>query len=189
MEYGIHFLNPITNEDDVIKLNFDKISYGEWQRLNSKNKTEFDIINHLLRWHSAKVRGFSFETDYTSYCYEKNFILPVLYNLIRINNPFLFNEIVEKIIDVHKENIVIYNENKTTVEVVKPKKRKLQNKFYKQEQLDIFGNVKYIYINPITEEEIESNDPNLLEKLNKPKRKRIKTTVPISSMTFSFKKK
>lgn len=190
MLFTIQFLNPISLQNDYIKYDFDKLSYVDWQLLNCKfgNNNPISIINHLLKWHSAKLKGFNFETDYTGYCYEKQFVLPVLYGLLRINNPFDYNETLRRIIDVHKENIIIYDSFNNISKPTKVKKSKLKNKFYRQEQPDIFGKIKYIYINPKTNEQFESDNPNLLDELNKPKR-RIKTTVPISSMTFSFKKK
>ena len=55
---------------------------------------------------------------------------------------------------------------------------------------------KYIYYNKVTGEEIESTNPNMLDELNAPKKKERKKSinikqvgVPMSAMTFSFKKK
>ena len=58
---------------------------------------------------------------------------------------------------------------------------------------DIFtGKETYIYENLRTLEKINVDNPNLLEELNAPKKKKVKKKkevgVPISSMTFSFKK-
>ena len=61
----------------------------------------------------------------------------------------------------------------------------------------MFTNKKvYIYENARTKEKIESNNPDLLDELNAPKKKERKKSikikevgVPISAMTFSFKKK
>ena len=70
---------------------------------------------------------------------------------------------------------------------------RIENKFIKYTTKDIFTEKEtYIYENLRTLEKINSNNPNLLEELNTPKKKKIKKKkevgVPISSMTFSFKK-
>ena len=67
------------------------------------------------------------------------------------------------------------------------------SKISKYTTKDIFtGKETYIYENLRTLEKINSNNPNLLEELDAPKKKKVKKKkevgVPISSMTFSFKK-
>ena len=58
------------------------------------------------------------------------------------------------------------------------------------------GEVVYQYINARTGDEVSSSNPDLLTELNAPKKKERKKSikiksagVPISAMTFSFKKK
>lgn len=190
MIFSISFLNPISNEEDYIKCNTDRITYDDWKTIISKFRN--NSIDSVLDWHSAKLKGLNHETDYTSFSYEKNFIIPILYYILRITNPFVFNKIIRKIINVHKENIVIYENEKEAAKFrnIKPTKKKsskAKNKFYQEKQYDIFGNLTYIYTNPKTGEVIQSDDPNLLETLNA-KHKKTKV-VSLDNMTFSFKKK
>ena len=76
---------------------------------------------------------------------------------------------------------------------IKIKKKLPENKFIKYTTKDIFtGKETYIYENLRTLEKINVDNPNLLEELNAPKKKKVKKKkevgVPINSMTFSFKK-
>ena len=86
------------------------------------------------------------------------------------------------------------NAMQTIVKQYPKSKRKLpENKFIKYTTIDIFtGKETYIYENLRTLEKINVDNPNLLEELNAPKKKKVEKKkevgVPISSMTFSFKK-
>ena len=78
----------------------------------------------------------------------------------------------------------------------KPKKTKVKDEFVKSISTDLFdGTPKYIYSNLKTGQEIISDNPDLLEELNKPKEKKRNVRVSPkvvslpSGFTFKFNKK
>lgn len=167
------------------------MTYNEWRRLSSKlnSSSPEELCEELLRWHSAAKRGINFETDYTTNNY-KEFKEIYLYYLNHIRNPFIFNKMYNKFLKLLEENIKIKDiEVEIESNKVKPKpknKPKVKNQYYKVETRDIFGNVTYNYINPKTGDSFFSDNPNLLEELNK---KKVTKVVSLDNMTFSFKKK
>lgn len=170
------------------------MTYDDWRFLNSKliNKTPEENCEELLRWHSAAKRGLNFETDYTTSNYEKYFKIPFAYFLSHVTNPFTYNRLYNTFLEVLEENIIIKDISVELESIPKPKKvktnakKKVVNKYYRVETRDIFGNVTYNYINPKTGDSFFSEDPDLLEELNKPKR--TTKAVSLDSMTFSFTK-
>ena len=168
------------------------MTYVEWRTLSSNlnSKSAVELCEELLRWHSAKRRGLNFETDYTTRNYEESFKNAFTYYLNHIYNPFIYNKMYNMFLAVHEENIVIKDASvgieKVKVKTVS-KKSKPKNQFYRLETKDIFGNTTYNYINPKTGDSFFSDNPNLLDELNK---KKVKTNVvSLDNMTFSFKKK
>lgn len=193
---SIQFDNPITNEIDYLTLESKSISYEDWRKINCYyiDRDEITIINKIID-EQKTFCNLICNSGVHTFFYEKTFVVPLLYNLNRIQNPFDYNKALDSIIEAHKNNIIIYN-NEAEIDALKPKtppkkakKATLKNKFYKQEQLDIFGNMKYIYLNPKTGEQFESDNPNLLESLNAKKKKPKASAVSVKAMTFNFKKK
>ena len=110
----------------------------------------------------------------------------------RAENILIQNDYITKIIDFHKNNIIIeatrYN-NLKKPETKKSKGKSKPNKFVRQVTKDIFtGETVYVYTNLKTGETIKSTDGNKLDELNaKKKAKKEKTSyVPMSAMTFKF---
>ena len=122
----------------------------------------------------------------------------LLIRLIRIGGlTDQYNQYFDKLINCHIDNILFEVMNDFVQAPVKPypkiKNKLPENKFIKYTTKDIFtGKETYIYENLRTLEKISSNNPNVLEELDAPKKKKVKKKkevgVPISSMTFSFKK-
>ena len=116
----------------------------------------------------------------------------------KITNQFIYNEYIDKLIKRHIDNIVFEHDNPYIVNTKPNKKKKKSppNKFVKYTTKDMFTNKsKYVYCNYKTDEQIESDNPDLLDKLNskinkrKQNNKRKQIGVPLSAMTFNFKKK
>lgn len=168
------------------------MNYTEWRTLSSNlnSKSAIVLCEELLRWHSAKRRGLNFETDYTTRNYEESFKNAFTYYIDHISNPFTYNKMYNMFLAVHEENVIIKDAS-IGIEKVKVKttnkKPKVKNQYYKLETKDIFGKTTYNYVNPKTGDSFFSDDPNLLDELNK---KKVKTNVvSLENMTFSFKKK
>ena len=103
-----------------------------------------------------------------------------------------YNDYCELLFAVHNKNIEFELANPEIKE--KPtkkrtKKVKIENKYIREETSDLFdGHTTYIYSNFKTGDVIYSDNPNLLEELNKPKEKKKKTKVVQGSFTFNFNK-
>lgn len=119
--------------------------------------------------------------------------------LDRILDYKLYNDLFLYLISCHERNLEIckeYNEeqrNKQTIKNPKTraKKTKIKDEYLKSISTDLFtGKTNYIYSNLKTGDEIISDNPDLLEELNKPKEKKKKATKVLSlPIGFSFKLK
>ena len=85
------------------------MTYTEWRTISSKlnSSSPEELCEELLRWHSAAKRGLNFETDYTTKNYEEGFKSTFIYYLNHIRNPFIYNKMYNRFIEIHKENIMI----------------------------------------------------------------------------------
>lgn len=117
--------------------------------------------------------------------------------LLKIQNQFVYNKYLDKLIKRHLDNLIFEYLNPLTKPVIDKhstksiNKKKVPNKFIKQITNDLYtGEEIYIYENYHTGEVIKSKNPNLLDELNnkpKKKNKKVKTVgVPLDLMTFSF---
>lgn len=121
------------------------------------------------------------------------------YYMLHIEDVYLYNICFDALISRHESNVQFELDNPIVKHEPKVKTKKIvkakgSNKFVRQVTTDLITNEEtYIYSNSKTGEVINSSDPNLLDGLNgvKPKKeKRVKSVgVPMSSMTFTFKKK
>lgn len=119
--------------------------------------------------------------------------------LDRILDYRLYNDLFLYLISCHERNLEICKEydeeqrNKQTIKNPKTraKKTKIKDEYLKSISTDLFtGKTNYIYSNLKTGDEIISDNPDLLEELNKPKEKKKKVTKVISlPIGFSFKLK
>lgn len=194
-------VNPNTYEEIniIIKIEYPNIEYNDWKRTKEFN-TDNDIcsiLDKILTNLNCKRVYEGKRVIMTTYPVYQMFINEYYYYLIKIANQFIYNQYFDKLINCHIDNILFEVMNDFVQAPVKPypkiKNKLPENKFIKYTTKDIFTRKEtYIYENLRTLEKISSNNPNLLEELNDSKKKKIKKKkevgVPISSMTFSFKK-
>lgn len=201
------YVNPINNNEEELIVKYPNVDYIFWRSIISYNNDNdiANILNSLLKELDC-TREYSCGRP----CMTKQFnysdnIYKYYYYLIKFNNQLLYNNYVDKLIKRHIDNIVFEYENPYIPKSIKSKANKRNklapNKFERLVTRDIFnGETIYVYENIRTKERIESTNPNLLEELNNPKKKKVvkdkkvkidirKGAVPISAMTFSFKKK
>jgi predicted CopG family antitoxin len=117
--------------------------------------------------------------------------------LDKLTNCLLYNSLFHNLIHIHKTNIQVCEEYSTRLketEVHKTnrkgnRKPKVKDEYLRSVSTDLFtGQPKYIYSNLKTGDEIISDNPDLLEELNKPKEKKKKATKVLSlPIGFSFK--
>ena len=119
--------------------------------------------------------------------------------LDRILDYRLYNDLFLYLVSCHERNLEICKEydeeqrNKQTIKNPKTraKKTKIKDEYLKSISTDLFtGKTNYIYSNLKTGDEIISDNPDLLEELNKPKERKKKTPKVLSlPIGFSFKLK
>ena len=119
--------------------------------------------------------------------------------LDRILDYSLYNDLFLYLISCHERNLEIckeYDEEQRNRQTTKnpktrAKKTKIKDEYLKSTSTDLFtGKTNYIYSNLKTGDEIISDNPDLLEKLNKPKERKKKTPKVLSlPIGFSFKLK
>ena len=161
-KYGDNYIYEIFKE-----LNCDRYNkYG--QQLISINDYEYQLLlNNAIRF-----------LDKLTDCISYNFLF---FNLVSINenNIRICQEYSTRLkeTEIHKTN------RKSN------KKPKVKDEYIRSVSTDLFtGNPKYIYSNLKTGDEIISDNPDLLEELNKPKEKKKKVTKVLSlPIGFSFK--
>lgn len=198
------YVNPINNQQEELKLEYPSIDYMKFKSIYEYNN-DFDLINILdkiLKKLDCTIEYSCGRTCVTTFPIYNMTLSEYYFYLIRINNQFIYNNYIDKLIKRHIDNLIFEYEHPyippTNKKKVTSKKKKLPpNQFFKQVTHNLFTNKEtYIYINPRTKEEINSDNPNLLDELNAPKKRERKSSikikrggVPISAMTFSFKKK
>ena len=135
-----------------------------------------------------------------SYSYEMTIYLYIRI-LNKIKDYVVYNTYYDLLMNKHNDNLdfekyytVEIPQKKTKVKKEKVKKVKVENKFIRKVTSDLFTNKEiYIYFNPKTGEEIESDNPNLLDELNerlKNKRKsKSNNYIKPEHLHFNFNKK
>ena len=193
------WINPLTLTEDIINIERPNVDIIYWRSVKDC-KTDYDIINVLedilYRIDCSKEYdcGRPMMTTFPIY---KVTIREYYYYLLKLNNYITYNKYLDILIDKHIQNIIFeYKHPYIPKQIGKKKrnskKRTISNKFIKQESIDMFtGEKKYFYTNPKTGEEYESSNPDFLSELKQRKKKEKASkrgTVPISAMTFNFKK-
>ena len=196
----VKWINPITNEEDVLIIERPFVDANFWYHsvncITDKDITKVldDIINNIDCTKEYNC-GRPMMTTFFNY---KKHISNYYYYLLKIRNQFIYNEYINKLIDRHSKNIFFeyfypYKPIKVGKSKRNSKNRTIKNTFIKSTSFDMFTKEPvYFYDNPKTGERYKTNNPNLLKKINKNKRKEKHTkcgAVPISAMTFSFNKK
>lgn len=128
--------------------------------------------------------------------YEYDFIVNnILRCLNRVSDPIVYNNYFERLVNTHRNNIDFderFNAAREEQERIEADKRRtkktkrkidkeqdeakrVKNEYIRSESTDLFeGTPKYIYSNLVTGDEIISDNPDLLDELNKPKRRKKK---------------
>lgn len=193
----IDFDNPITNEYSRLVIQYPIINYQEWKQTPDYNsdKDITDILDKYLAYMDCTKEYSSGRPMMTTYPIYSIYCTFYFWFIIKLVNQFIYNQYINKLIKRHINNLIFEHENPYIANIEKPKrkpKRAKPNKFFKQTTIDMFTGEKiYYYDNPKTGEHIESKDGDKLKELNARKINKAikKSTVPFSSMTFSFKKK
>lgn len=204
MELCLKYVNPINNQQENLNLDYPTIDYMTFKRINDYN-SDFDLIkilNNILKDLDCTIEYDCGRTMVTTYPIYSMTLSEYYFYLSRLTNQFVYNKYIDKVIKRHIDNLIFEYENPYIPPIKKKKstikKKKLPpNKFVKYVTNDLFTNEeKYIYINHRTNQEIKSTNPNMLDELNAPKKKERKKSikikqvgVPMSAMTFNFKKK
>lgn len=196
----LNYVNPITGEINYLEVQYPIIDYGKFKRLHDYNNDNdlIKILDNILKDLDCtkEYNGVRFRT--TTYPIYSMFLSDYYFYVNKITNQFIYNEYIDKLIKRHIDNIVFEYNNPYIVNTKNNKKKKKSppNKFVKYTTKDMFTNKsKYVYCNYKTDEQIESDNPDLLDKLNskiskrKQNNKRKQIGVPLSAMTFNFKKK
>ena len=161
-KYGDNYIYEILKE-----LNCDRYNkYG--QQLISINDYEYQLLlNNAIRF-----------LDKLTDCISYNFLF---FSLVSIHNNNI--QICQEYSKRLKETEIHKTNRKSN------KKPKVKDEYLRSVSTDLFtGQPKYIYSNLKTGDEIISDNPDLLEELNKPKEKKKKTTKVLSlPIGFSFK--
>lgn len=193
----IDFDNPITNEHSRLVIQYPMINYQEWKQTPDCNndKDITDILDKYLTYMDCTKEYSSGRPMMTTYPIYSIYSTFYFWFVIKLVNQFIYNQYINKLIKRHIDNLIFEHENPYIANIEKSKrkpKRAKPNKFFKQTTIDLFTGEKiYYYDNPKTGEHIESKDGDKLKELNARKINKAikKSTVPLSSMTFSFKKK
>ena len=196
----LNYVSPITDEISYLEVTYPIIDYGKFKRLHEYNSDSdlIKILDNILKDLDCtkEYNGVRFRT--TSYPIYSMFLSDYYFYVNKIVNQFIYNEYIDKLIKRHIDNIVFEHDNPYIVNTKSNKKKKKSppNKFVKYTTKDMFTNKsKYVYCNYKTDEQIESDNPDLLDKLNskiskrKQNNKRKQIGVPLNAMTFNFKKK
>ena len=117
--------------------------------------------------------------------------------LDKLNDCLYYNVLFRNLVNIHETNIQVCKEYSARLEETKihktnrksNKKPKVKDEYLRSVSTDLFtGQPKYIYSNLKTGDEIISDNPDLLEELNKPKEKKKKAVKVLSlPIGFSFK--
>lgn len=190
--------------NSILTVKYPDINYSYWKNLkpyNTDDELSIILCSIAIDLDCSIIFGDKRLIQTSNMMYDYNISL-YYYYLLHMEDQELYNFYFDCLITLHRDNIDFELNNPiiipTPKEMIKSKaKPKINGKFVRQITRDMFnGEETYIYSNSKTGETINSEDPNLLDSLNgiKPiKGKKVKQSksnvVPISSMTFTFKKK
>lgn len=185
----------ITNEDIIYNHILYNYDYLDWSKYNCDiekygDNYIYEIFKELNCDRYNKKGQQLMSINYNEYGILLNNAIRFL---DKLTNCILYNTLFITLCNIHQANISICEEYNHRQEqkpkVIKAKKQKIKDEYLKSESIDLFtGKPKYIYSNLKTGDEIISDNPNLLEELNKPKEKKKKATkvVPLP-IGFTFK--
>lgn len=186
----LKFHNPIKNEEDTLNICYPEITPFVYKRIREV-KCDNDIINILnnLLYTDINVAKEKVAYNTKSFTYDNKLSVYYFY-LIKLNNQIIYNDYIDKLIKVHINNLeyeASVNQINQDIIVKHKRNKNVTNKYIKHITKDLItGKTVYHYNNERLGKEIISDNPNLSNSLNKRTRR---AGVPISSMTFNFKKK
>lgn len=199
----ITYNNPISNNEENLVIDIDSLYYDYANFITDLAILyEGDIYKQLdsiltdLDCSRTFKSGRPMMIQYSQYKINIAKFLKLLY---KIPGYSIYNEYIDKLINLHIKNIQFEFDNPIVKK--KPTNSKKQkdkpNRWTKAITNDIFtGEERYIYENLKTGEIITSGNPNLLETLNAKKEKKTKEVkikeqvdTSLKYVTFSFNKK
>lgn len=190
----LNFEHPITNEKSFLEIyngERDRFALNRLKPFNTQAEL-ITIINETFDELDCSKLVSGMPLIIISSQRYKNALSDIYYYINKLENNLIYNEFITKIIETHKNNIIIEAARYNTIKKPETKKSKSKarpNKFVRQVTKDMFtGQIIYVYTNLKTGETIKSTDGNKLDELNaKKKVKREKSAgVPMSAMTFKF---
>ncbi len=200
IKYDSHDISVECSNSTLI-IRYPNITYSYWKTRipYDSDKDIITILLNLLVYLDCTITFSNQRLLFTNHMMYDYHVSEYYYYLLRIDNQYLYNKYLNRLLIRHEENIKFEIDNPIVPHVPKTKikkepKVKASSKFVRQITTDLItGGELYIYSNSKTGEVLNSTDPNLLDSLNgvKPKKeKKVKQVgVPISNMTFTFKKK
>lgn len=191
----------ITNEDIIYNHNLFNYSYLEWNRYCYElDKYGDNYINEIFKDLNCDRYNKYGQQLISINDYEYQLLLNnAIRFLDKLSDCLYYNILFHNLINIHEANVQICKEYSTKLEEAKVhktnrksnKKPKVKDEYLRSVSTDLFtGQPKYIYSNLKTGDEIISDNPDLLEELNKPKEKKKKAVKVLSlPIGFSFKLK
>lgn len=189
----------ITNEDIIYNHNLFNYSYLEWNRYCYElDKYGDNYIYEIFKELNCDRYNKYGQQLISINDYEYQLLLNNAIRVLdKLNDYLSYNSLFCNLICIHKNNVQIceeYSARPKETETHKTnrksnKKSKVKDEYLRSVSTDLFtGEPKYIYSNLKTGDEIISDNPDLLEELNKPKEKKKKATKVLSlPIGFSFK--
>ena len=189
----------ITNEDIIYNHNLFNYTYLEWNRYCYElDKYGDNYINEIFKELNCDRYNKYGQQLISINDYEYQLLLNNAIRVLdKLDDYLSYNSLFCNLICIHKNNVQIceeYSARPKETETHKTnrkstKKPKVKDEYLRSVSTDLFtGQPKYIYSNLKTGDEIISDNPDLLEELNKPKEKKKKAVKVLSlPIGFSFK--
>lgn len=189
----------ITNEDIIYNHILFNYTYLEWNRYCYElDKYGNNYINEIFKDLNCDRYNKYGQQLISINDYEYQLLLNNAIRVLdKLNDYLSHNRLFHNLICIHENNIKVCSEYIAKLEETKVhktnrksnKKPKVKDEYLRSVSTDLFtGQPKYIYSNLKTGDEIISDNPDLLEELNKPKEKKKKATKVLSfPIGFSFK--
>ena len=165
--------------------NYDGIKYYNYENLLQTPVKE-TLDNILAELDCSKLCAGKIIIPTNSFRYDEliETYIRIIFR-IPIYNYILYNEYVEKLLNRHNENLEFENNFKPEVKKItktkgkKVSKNKVPNVYVRTETHNLFtGELEYDYTNFATGDSFISSNPNLLEQLNSPKKRKKEKKVP-----------
>ena len=191
----------ITNEDIIYNHILFNYTYLEWNRYCYElDKYGNNYINEIFKELNCDRYNKYGQQLISINDYEYQLLLNNAIRVLdKLNDCLYYNVLFRNLINIHETNIQVCKEYSAKLEETKihktnrksNKKPKVKDEYLRSVSTDLFtGEPKYIYSNLKTGDEIISDNPDLLEELNKPKEKKKKAVKVLSlPIGFSFKLK